>query len=86
MTPWGVVERTLFRAAPATRLGLVRIAVGLYAVVYLGMRVGQQVLGLKDGRTAFDDLPFETRPLYAGAPWFVPPMVMVYRLRDRLGL
>ena len=27
---------------------------------YLGMRVGQQVLGLKEGATAFDDLPFPT--------------------------
>ncbi len=59
---------------------------GVGMASYLGMRVGQQVLGLKEGRTAFDDLPFPTRPLYRGAPWFVPPMVLVYRLRDRLGI
>ena len=38
---------------------------------YLGMRVGQQVLGLKEGATAFDDLPFPTRPFYTGNPWFL---------------
>jgi len=59
---------------------------GVGMASYLGMRVGQQVLGLKEGRTAFDALPFPTRPLYRGAPWFVPPMVLVYRLRDRLGV
>ena len=29
---------------------------------YLGMRVGQQVLGLKEGATAFDTIPFDSRP------------------------
>lgn len=51
---------------------------------YLGMRLGQQVLGLPEGRTAFDDLPFRTRPLYTGNPWFLAPSVAYYRLRDRL--
>ena len=50
---------------------------------YLGMRIGQKVLGLKAGKTAFDDLPFPTRPLYSGNPWFLPPMVAYYRWRDR---
>ena len=51
---------------------------------YLGMRVGQQVLGLAEGRTAFDDLPFPTRPLYRGNPWFLAPSIRYYRWRDRL--
>jgi glycine/D-amino acid oxidase-like deaminating enzyme len=51
---------------------------------YLGMRLGQQVLGLSEGRTAFDDLPFQTRPLYTGNPWFLAPSVAYYRLRDRM--
>jgi glycine/D-amino acid oxidase-like deaminating enzyme len=50
---------------------------------YLGMRMGQKILGLAEGRTAFDDLPFPTRPLYAGRPWFLPAAVAWYRLRDR---
>ena len=50
---------------------------------YLGMRLGQKVLGKKEGATAFDDLSFPTRPLYTGKPWFLPPMVAWYRWRDR---
>lgn len=55
---------------------------GVSMASYLGMRIGQRALGLKEGRTAFDDLPFPTRPLYTGKPWFLPPMVAWYRWRD----
>ena len=51
---------------------------------YFGMRIGQQVLGLKEGQTALDGLAFQTRPLYSGNPWFLAPSVAYYRLRDRL--
>lgn len=50
---------------------------------YLGMRVGQQVLGLAEGRTAFDGLGFPTRPFYHGNPWFLAPSVAYYRWKDR---
>ncbi|MEQ9260916.1 MAG: FAD-dependent oxidoreductase [Roseovarius sp.] len=56
---------------------------GVSMASYLGMRTGQKVLGLKEGATAFDALPFPTRPLYSGTPWFLPPMVAWYRWRDR---
>lgn len=59
---------------------------GVSMASYLGMRVGQQVLGLPEGRTAFDGLPFETRPLYRGNPWFLAPSVAFYRWRDRLNV
>ena len=52
---------------------------------YLGMRIGQQVLGLKAGATAFDNLPFNTRPLYYGNPWFLAPSIMYYRWCDKRG-
>ena len=52
---------------------------------YLGMRIGQQVLGLKAGATAFDNLPFETRPLYYGNPWFLAPSITYYRWCDERG-
>ena len=51
---------------------------------YFGMRLGQQVLGLPEGRTALDGLPFETRPFYTGNPWFLAPSVAYYRWRDSL--
>ena len=47
------------------------------------MRIGQQVLGLKEGATAFDGLTFQTRPLYYGDPWFLAASIMYYRWRDR---
>jgi glycine/D-amino acid oxidase-like deaminating enzyme len=50
---------------------------------YLGMRLGLQVLGQRDGETAFDAIAFQTRPLYSGNPWFLAPSVHYYRLRDR---
>jgi glycine/D-amino acid oxidase-like deaminating enzyme len=57
---------------------------GVGMASYLGMRLGQQVLGLAEGATAFDDLPFQTRPFYSGNPWFLAPSVLFYRWRDRL--
>lgn len=50
---------------------------------YLGMRLGQQVLGLAEGRTALDGVAFQTRPLYTGNPWFLAPSIHYYRWRDR---
>ena len=52
---------------------------------YLGTRIGQQVLGRAEGATAFDNLPFESRPYYWGNPWFLAPSVAYYRWKDRLG-
>ena len=59
---------------------------GVSVASYLGMRVGQQVLGLKDGRTAFDGIPMTTRPLYFGRPWFLPVSVAWFRFLDGLKL
>ena len=56
---------------------------GVGSASYFGMRLGQQVLGLPQGRTALDGLAFETRPLYTGNPWFLAPSVAYYRWRDR---
>lgn len=57
---------------------------GVSMASYLGMRLGQKTLGLEAGRTAFDDLPNPTRPLYTGNPWFLPATVAWYRWRDRI--
>jgi glycine/D-amino acid oxidase-like deaminating enzyme len=51
---------------------------------YLGMRLGQKLLGHAEGRTALDEVNFPTRPLYRGNPWFLAPSVMYYNWRDRL--
>jgi glycine/D-amino acid oxidase-like deaminating enzyme len=56
---------------------------GVSMASYLGMRLGQKVLGLKEGQTAFDGLSFPTRPFYTGKPWFLPTVVAWYRWNDR---
>jgi len=57
---------------------------GVSTASYLGMRIGQRVLGLAEGRTAFDDLTFDSRPFYTGNPWFLGAFVAYYRWRDRV--
>lgn len=59
---------------------------GVGMAPYLGMRVGQKVLGLGEGATAFDGLPFPTRPFYRGWPWFLPAAVAWYRWCDARAL
>ena len=59
---------------------------GLSLASYCGMRVGQKVLGSKEGDTALDNLPFKTRPLYRGDPWFLGPAILYYKVRDRFGI
>lgn len=56
---------------------------GVGTASYFGMRIGQQVLGLPEGRTALDGLSFQTRPLYYGNPWFLAPSIAYYGWRDR---
>jgi glycine/D-amino acid oxidase-like deaminating enzyme len=57
---------------------------GVSMASYLGMRVGQQVLGLKEGQTGFDNLDFQTRPFYTGTPWFLSASIRYYRWLDSL--
>jgi len=59
---------------------------GVPLAPYFGMRIGRQMAGLSDGRTALDDLPFPSRPYYFGAPWFLAPTVWVYRTLDAMGI
>jgi glycine/D-amino acid oxidase-like deaminating enzyme len=56
---------------------------GIAMASYLGMRLGQKMLGRKDAGTAFDELPFESRPYYYGWPWFLSTAIAYYRWRDR---
>jgi glycine/D-amino acid oxidase-like deaminating enzyme len=59
---------------------------GVPLAPYFGKRIGQQMLGLKEGQTALDGLPFPTRAYYYGKPWFLAPSVFAYRMIDALGL
>jgi glycine/D-amino acid oxidase-like deaminating enzyme len=59
---------------------------GVPLAPYFGMKIGQQMAGLAEGRTALDGLPFPTRPYYRGKPWFLAPSVWAYRTLDQMGL
>ena len=59
---------------------------GVSMASYLGMRTGQKVLGLAEGRSGFDGTTFQTRPFYTGNPWFLAASVAYYRWRDSLNV
>ncbi|MFQ5954505.1 MAG: NAD(P)/FAD-dependent oxidoreductase [Kiloniellales bacterium] len=53
---------------------------------WLGRKAALRILGDADAKTVFDEMPFRTRPLYNGRPWFLPAMIGWYRLKDSLGM
>jgi glycine/D-amino acid oxidase-like deaminating enzyme len=57
---------------------------GICLASYLGNRLGLQLLGSREGASAFTDQRFQTRPLYTGKPWFLAPSVRYYQALDRL--
>jgi glycine/D-amino acid oxidase-like deaminating enzyme len=60
---------------------------GVARASYFGTKLGHKILGDEEGgRTAFDDMPLQTRPLYTGNPWFMSPIIQWHRMLDRLGV
>lgn len=59
---------------------------GVGMASYLGMKIGLQACDDPTGDTVFSRIPYPTRPFYRGDPWFLAPSIMIYRLRDKLGL
>ncbi len=59
---------------------------GVSLASYFGTRLGQQILGKAEGRTALDGITFQTRPFYTGDPWFLAASIAYYKLRDRLNI
>jgi glycine/D-amino acid oxidase-like deaminating enzyme len=57
---------------------------GVAMMTYLGHQTALKVAGKAVTPSAFDSLPFPTRPTYRGYPWFLPVVGGVYRLRDWL--
>jgi glycine/D-amino acid oxidase-like deaminating enzyme len=57
---------------------------GVALMPYLGHKLALKVLGERDGKTAFDDLPFAAVPLYNGTAWFRPLMTWWFRARDKV--
>jgi glycine/D-amino acid oxidase-like deaminating enzyme len=59
---------------------------GVPLAPWFGRRIGQQMVGAAEGRTALDELPFPSRPYYFGVPWFLAPSVFAYRTLDAMGV
>jgi glycine/D-amino acid oxidase-like deaminating enzyme len=59
---------------------------GVSRATYFGHKVALKVIGDPEGRTAFDDLPFESFPAYGIAKRMVPIVEAWYRLRDKLNV
>ncbi len=55
---------------------------GVVMMSHLGHRTALKILGKTNRPSAFEGLPFETRPLYHGKPWFLPAIGAWYKLRD----
>ncbi|MDH4071975.1 MAG: FAD-binding oxidoreductase [Gammaproteobacteria bacterium] len=60
---------------------------GVARATFFGTKLGHKMLGNTEaGKTAFDDLPLKTRPLYTGNPWFMSPIIQWHRMLDRFGI
>ena len=55
---------------------------GVSLASYFGKRIGQRVLGKKEGIRPLEKIKFETRPFYNGKPWFLEPSIANFRWKD----
>ena len=55
---------------------------GVSLATYFGTRIGQQVLGLEEGRSPLEQITFQARPYYKGNPWFLAPTIRYYKWLD----
>lgn len=56
---------------------------GIARASWFGHKIAQRMLGSTGAPSAYADLPFRSRPLYYGKPWFLPLAVLFYEMRDR---
>lgn len=57
---------------------------GVTRTSYLAKKLASRILGHDDYHTAFDDLPFESKPLYTGTPWFMPTILKWHSFLDSI--
>ena len=55
---------------------------GVSLAPYLGNKIALRILGEQAGESVFAELPFHSRPLYTGRPWFLGAMLRYYRWMD----
>ena len=56
---------------------------GIPLSTYLGNKVADMILERPGTQTVFQNRAFQTRPFYTGKPWFLAPVVMYYKFKDR---
>ncbi|CAM4336341.1 NAD(P)/FAD-dependent oxidoreductase [Bordetella muralis] len=59
---------------------------GVVWAPWIGSRAAHKLLADDQRKSAFDFRPIPAIPLYAGKPYFMPALIQVYRLQDRLAL
>jgi len=59
---------------------------GINLMSWLGMKLAQRIVDPASPKSAFEDIPFKTQPLYSGAPWFVPLIGRYWKFRDWLDM
>lgn len=56
---------------------------GVARASWLGHKIAEQMLGRAAAPSQYAGLPFRSRPLYRGRPWFLPLAVLFYEMLDR---
>jgi glycine/D-amino acid oxidase-like deaminating enzyme len=56
---------------------------GIARASWFGHKIAGRMLGTDTSPSAYESLPFRTRPLYRGKPWFLPVAVLLYEMLDR---
>lgn len=72
----------LGRTAAGVHYALGYCGTGVSRATYFGHKIALQLLGKKEGRTAFDDLTFPSLPAHPVAKRAVPVVETWYRIRD----
>ncbi|MBT6037142.1 MAG: FAD-binding oxidoreductase [Kordiimonadaceae bacterium] len=57
---------------------------GVTRSIYLARQLSRRILGEGDHQTAFDDLPFKSKPFYSGSPWFMPAVLKWHSFLDHI--
>ena len=60
-------------------------AAGATMAPYLGHQFALKILGRHDDDSLLQQFDFQSRPFYSGEPWFLPWVLVFYRLLDRMG-
>ncbi|WP_420549990.1 NAD(P)/FAD-dependent oxidoreductase [Curvivirga sp.] len=58
---------------------------GVVWAPWVGTKTALMLLDSSKSNTTFSKSDFETRPLYNGTPWFVPPIIWWYAIKDKFG-